>query len=75
VEEEGFVRCNTEAIAVMDMASKHLIIPLPVCTHFMAGHSVDLCLAQVGAASHGVEVVAESSVADGDSVVGGDKSQ
>jgi hypothetical protein len=54
----------------MDMASKHPIIHLPVCTHSMVGHSMGPSSGQAGVASHGVEVVAESSVAGEGSVVG-----
>jgi hypothetical protein len=48
---------------LMDMASKHLIIHLPVCTHSMVGHSMDPSLAQAVEDSHGVVAVAGSSVA------------
>jgi len=49
----------------MDTASKHLIIHPPVRTHPMGPSS-----GRAGAASHGVEVVAESMVAAEGSVVG-----
>jgi len=65
VEAGVSVQCHTEAIAVMDMVSKHPIIHLPVCTHPMGPSS-----GQAGVASHGVEVVAESLVAAEGSVVG-----
>jgi len=57
----------------MDTAFKHLIIPLPVCTHSMVEHSMVLSSGQAGVASHGVEVVAESSVAGEGFVVGSGK--
>jgi hypothetical protein len=67
VEAEVSARCHIEAIAVMDMASKHPIIHLPARTHSMGPFS-----GQAGVASHGVEVVAESSVA-GEGFVDGNK--
>jgi len=73
VEEKAFVLCHTEAIDLMDMASKHPIIHLPVCTHSMAGHSMVLSLGQAVAGSHGVEAVEESLVAGEGSVVGDNK--
>jgi hypothetical protein len=57
----------------MDMASKHPIIRLLVCTHFMVGHSMVLYLAQAVVVSRGVEAVAECSEAGEGSVVGGSK--
>jgi hypothetical protein len=65
VEVEASARCHTEAIAVMDMASKHPIIHLPVRPHPMGPSS-----AQAGVASHGVEGVAEYSAAGEGFVVG-----
>jgi hypothetical protein len=56
---------------LMDMASEHLTIRLPVCTHPMVGHSMVLSLEQGVVASRGVEAVAEYSVAGEGSVVGG----
>jgi hypothetical protein len=56
------VRCHTEAMALMDMASKHPIIHLPVCTHSMVGHSMIPYLAQAVEDCPGVEVVAGYSV-------------
>jgi len=67
------VLCHTEAIDLMDMASNHPIIHLPVCTHSMAGHSMVLSLGQAVAGSHGVEAVEESLVAGEGSVVGDNK--
>jgi hypothetical protein len=55
----------------MDMASEHLLIHLPVWSHSMTSHSTGPSLGQAGVASHGVEVVAESSVAGEGSVDGG----
>jgi hypothetical protein len=66
VEVEVSVLCQTEAMDLTDMASKHpiihLIIHLPVCTHSMVGHFMVLSLAQAVVVSHGVEVVAECLV-------------
>ena len=67
------MRCHPEALAVMDMASKHPIIHLPVCTRPMVDHSMVPSSGQAGVAFHGVEVVAESSVAAEGSVVGSGK--
>jgi hypothetical protein len=55
----------------MGMASKRPIIRPPVGTHSMAGYSMVLFLEQAAVASHGVEAVAECSVAGEGSVVGG----
>jgi hypothetical protein len=71
VEEEVSVLCHTEAMALMDMASKHPIIRLPVCTHSIVSHSMVLSLEQGVVASRGVEAVAGHSVAGEGSVVGG----
>jgi hypothetical protein len=72
VEAEVSARCRTETIAVMDMVSKHPIIHLPVCTHHsMVGHSVGPFSGQAVEGFHGVEVVAESSVAGEGFVDGG----
>jgi hypothetical protein len=65
------VPCHTEVIDLTDMASKHLIIRLLVCTHSMVGHSLVLSLEQAVVASRGVEAVAEYSVVGEGSVVGG----
>jgi hypothetical protein len=62
------VRCHTEAITVMDMASRYPIIHLPARTHSMGPSS-----GQAGVVSHGVEGEAESSVAAEGSVVGSGK--
>jgi len=64
-------RHTEEGIEVMDMASRHPIIRLPVRIHSMVDHSMVLSLELVVVASHGVEAVAEYSVADEGSVVGG----
>jgi hypothetical protein len=50
----------------MDMAHKHPIIHLPARPHPMGP-----CSGQAGVASHGAEVMAESSVVGEGSVVGG----
>ena len=71
MEAEVSVRCRTEAIAVMDMASNHPIIHLPVCTRPMVDHSMGPSSGQAGVVSHGVEVVAESSAAGEGFVDGG----
>jgi hypothetical protein len=67
------VLCHTEAMDLMDMASKHPIIRLLVCTHPMVVHSMVLSLAQGVVASRGAEAAAGPSVAAGDFVVGGAK--
>jgi hypothetical protein len=67
VEAEVSARCHTEAIADTDMAPKHPIIHLPARTHFMGPSS-----GQVGVVSHGVEDVAEFSVAGEGFVDGGE---
>jgi hypothetical protein len=67
VEGEVFVRCHTEAMDLLDMASTDL-------PHFMEDVPTVLSLEQAVVACHGVGAVAEFSVADGDSVVGSDKS-
>jgi hypothetical protein len=65
------VQCHTEAMDLMDMALKHPIIHVPVCTRSIVGHSMVLFSAQAVEASPGEEVVAECSAAGEDSVVGG----
>ena len=65
------MQCHTAAIEVTDMASKHPIIGQPVRIYSMAGHSMVRSLELVVVASHGVEAVAEYSLADEGSVVGG----
>jgi hypothetical protein len=67
------VPCHTEAIARMDMASKHPIIRPRGCIHLMVGLSTVLSLAQAAVVSHGAEAVVEHLAAGGDSVVGGSK--
>ena len=73
MEEEAFVLCHTESIDLVDMASKHPIIQLPVYTHSMAGRLMVLSLVQAVAGFHGVEAVAGFSVAGEGSVVGDSK--
>jgi hypothetical protein len=67
VEGEVFVRCHTEAMDLMDMASADL-------SHFMEDVPTVLSLEQAVAAYPGAGAVVECSVAGGGSVVGGDKS-
>ena len=64
MEEEAFVLCHTESIDLVDMASKHPIIQLPVYTHSMAGRLMVPFL---------VQAVAGFSVAGEGSVVGDNK--
>lgn len=64
MEEEVSVLCRTDAMGLTDMASKHPIIRLPVCTHSMV-----LSLAQAAVGFHGVEAVA-GSLAAGEDFVG-----
>ena len=73
MEEEAFVLCHTESIDLVDMASKHPIIQLPVYTHSMAGRLMVLSLVQAVVGFHGVEAVAGFSVAGEGSVVGDNK--
>jgi hypothetical protein len=73
VEAEVSVLCHTGAIDHTDMASKHPIIHLPVCTHSMVSHFMVLSLAQAVAGFHGVVAVAGSLAVVGGSVVGGGK--
>ena len=60
-------------MALMDTASKHLIIHLPACTHSMVNHSMGPSSEQAVEGFHGAEVVAESTVAVEGSVVGSSK--
>lgn len=57
----------------MDMVSEHPITNLSVCAHSMVSRSTGPSLEQAVEGFRGVEVVAESSVADEGSVVGGSK--
>ena len=73
MEEEVSVLCRIEAMELMDMASKHPIIHLRICTHLIVGRFMVLSLEQAVVASRGVEVVAGYSVVGGGSVVGSRK--